>query len=75
MAVLCFVCSVTKASLEAALKTSKEVLSVEAAAAGSLRKELEARPTVSEVKTLRRQLRVLQQLEFNASNDDDEEVV
>lgn len=61
-------------SLEAALKTSKEACAVEAAAAAGLRKELEARPTVSEVKALRRQLRVLQQLEFNASNDDEEEV-
>ena len=63
----------TKVSLEAALKTSKEAAAA-ATAAAELRTELAVRPTVSEVKALRQQLRVLQQLEFNAGNDDDDEV-
>lgn len=63
-----------KGSLEAALRTAKEASTAAAAAAAELRKELAARPAVSEVKALRQQLRVLQQLEFNANNDDDDEV-
>lgn len=64
-----------KSSLEAALKASKETASAEAGAAAGLRKELKARPTVSEVKALRQQLRVLQQLEFNANNDGEDDEV
>lgn len=63
-----------KVSLEAAFRASKEAAAGEAVAAAELRKELATRPTVAEVKTLRHQLRVLQQLEFNANNDDEEEV-
>eukprot|EP00752_Nemacystus_decipiens_P018208 g16337.t1 len=62
-----------KVSLEAALRASKEAAATAAAAAAELRKELESRPVVSEVKALRQQLRVLQQLEFNADNDDEDE--
>lgn len=64
-----------KGSLEAALKASKEAASAESDAAAGLRKELKARPTVSEVKALRQQLRVLQQLEFNANNDGEDDEV
>lgn len=45
-------------------KTAADVLAIAA-----LRKELASRPTVSEVRSLRQQLRVLQQLEFNADNE------
>lgn len=62
-------------SLEGALRASKEAAASEAVAAAELRKELAAGPTVAEVKTLRHQLRVLQQLEFNANDDDEEEVI
>ncbi|CAN0306096.1 unnamed protein product, partial [Scytosiphon promiscuus] len=62
-----------KVSLEAALRALKEAATSEAAAAAEVKKELASRPTVAEVKTLRHQLRVLQQLEFNANDDDEEE--
>jgi len=65
----------TKVSLEAALRASKEAAASEAAAAAGLRKELAAMPSVAEVKSLRQQLRVLQQLEFNADIDADEDGV
>lgn len=61
-------------SLEAALRASKEAAAAATAAAAELRKELASRPAVSEVKALRQQLRVLQQLEFNANNDDEDDV-
>ncbi len=64
-----------QASLEAALRASKEAAASEAAAAAGLRKELAAMPSVAEVKGLRLQLRVLQQLEFNADIDADEDGV
>lgn len=41
----------------------------DAAAAASLKKELAARPTMSEMRSLKQQLRVLQQLEYNADED------
>eukprot|EP00903_Cladosiphon_okamuranus_P005839 g5780.t1 len=63
-----------KGSLEAALRTSKDAASAATAAAAELKKELAGRPTVSEVKALRQQLRVLQQLEFNADNEGDDGV-
>lgn len=63
-----------KISLEAALRTSKEAAAAATATAAELRKELAGRPTVSEVKALRQQLRVWQQLEFNADNEDDDDV-
>ena len=57
-------------ALQAAVKDAKDALAVETAAAAGLRKELAGRPAVSEVRALRQQLRVLQQLEFNAGDDD-----
>lgn len=57
-------------ALQAALKAAKDALAVETAAAAGLRKELGGRPAASEVRALRQQLRMLQQLEFNAGDDD-----
>lgn len=56
--------------MQAALKDAKDALAAETAAAEGLRKELGERPAASEVRALRQQLRMLQQLEFNAGDDD-----
>eukprot|EP00904_Undaria_pinnatifida_P006316 jgi/Undpi1/2814/HiC_scaffold_14.g06191.m1 len=59
-----------KGALQAAVKSARDAVAVESTAAAELRKELAGRASVSEVRALRQQLRVLQQLEFNAGDDD-----
>lgn len=63
-----------KEALDGALRSAKDSLAAETSAVASLRKELGERPTVAENRSLRQQLRVLQQLEFNAADDDDDQV-
>lgn len=46
----------------------QEKSAVDSASAASLKKELAARPTMSEMRSLKQQLRVLQQLEYNAED-------
>ena len=59
-------------SLEAQARSAREAAAGEMDAATAIRRELAARPTMEEVRSLRQQLRVLQQLEFNAGDEEDE---
>lgn len=58
-------------ALEASARKAREAAAGQMEAFASVRKELASRPTVEEVRSLRQQLRVLQQLEFNAGDDDE----
>lgn len=60
-----------KGALERALTSARESLSGASAEAATLRKDLVGRPAMSEVRSLKQQVRALQQLEFNGGNDDE----
>lgn len=59
-------------ALEASARKAREAAAGQMEAFAAVRRELASRPTMEEVRSLKQQLRVLQQLEFNAGDDDDE---
>lgn len=63
-----------KHRLESAAREATQALSREREAASKLRQELAERPSKDDIKAVRRQLKMLQRVAFNAEDDDDEEV-